>query len=55
MGNLDEMKGHLEEAAGDATDDEDLERRGQIDQATGKVKDAVGDIAESVKDKVTRD
>jgi uncharacterized protein YjbJ (UPF0337 family) len=47
-GNTDDMKGRIKEAAGDLTNDDDLKREGQADQAGAKVKDA----AEKLKDKV---
>ena len=47
--NKDDMKGRVKEAAGDLTDDDELKREGKLDQAAGKVKDAV----DSVKDKLT--
>jgi uncharacterized protein YjbJ (UPF0337 family) len=53
--NLDDAKGRVKEAAGDLTDDEDLQREGKIDQATGTVKDKVGEAADKVKDTVTDD
>ena len=53
--NLDDAKGRVKEAAGDLTDDEDLQREGKIDQATGSAKEKVGDAADKVKDAVTGD
>ena len=53
--NIDEAKGRVKEAAGDLTDDGDLEREGKIDQATSDVKEKVGDAADKVKDAVTSD
>jgi len=47
--SFDKAKGKLKEAAGDLTDDKDLQREGKTDQAAGKVKGAV----DSVKDKLT--
>ena len=41
MPNSDEMKGRIKEAAGDLTDDKDLQREGKVDQASGKAKDAI--------------
>ncbi|MGH9179677.1 MAG: CsbD family protein [Acidimicrobiales bacterium] len=55
MGNFDELKGRAKEAAGDLTDDEDLEREGKVDRATGTVKDKVEDVSDKVKDFVNRD
>lgn len=51
MGGWDEAKGRAKEAAGDLTDDEDLEREGKIDQGTGKVKDAVENVSDKLKGK----
>jgi uncharacterized protein YjbJ (UPF0337 family) len=53
--NMDDAKGRVKEAAGDLTDDKDLQREGKIDQAAGDVKDKVGDAADKVKDTVTGD
>ncbi len=47
--NTDKLKGHIKEAAGDITDDKDLEREGKIDQASGTVKGKIDDV----KDKLT--
>lgn len=59
---LDDAKGRAKEAVGDLTDDEELKREGKADQAGGKVKGVIGNIAdkaddlvEKVKDKVHRD
>jgi uncharacterized protein YjbJ (UPF0337 family) len=46
-GNMDEFKGRAKEAAGDLTDNERLQREGEADQASGKVKQAM----ETAKDK----
>ncbi len=55
MANFDDIKGRTKEAAGDITGDEDLEREGKVDQATGTVKDKVGGVADKVKDALHRD
>lgn len=47
--NTDDAKGRVKEAAGDLTGDDDLQREGKVDQATGKVKGAVGGAADKVK------
>ncbi len=47
--NADELKGRVKEAAGDITDNDDLKREGKVDQATGKVKDVVDDVADKFK------
>lgn len=47
--NTDKTKGRVKEAAGDLTGDEDLQREGKADQASGKIKGAIDDV----KDKLT--
>ncbi len=47
--NTDDLKGRVKEAAGDLTDDEDLQREGKVDQGKGKVKDVVDNIADKFK------
>jgi uncharacterized protein YjbJ (UPF0337 family) len=49
-GNADKIKGRIKQAAGDLTDNEDLRREGRLDEAAGKVKDAI----DKVKDKLSR-
>lgn len=55
MANFDEFKGRAKEAAGDLTDDEDLQREGKVDRATGTVKDKIESVSDKVKDIVNRD
>jgi uncharacterized protein YjbJ (UPF0337 family) len=55
MANEDDLKGRVKEAAGDLTGDKDLQREGQVDQATGKVKDKIEDVADKAKDAVNKD
>ena len=58
MGNEhkgEEFKGRAKEAAGDLTDDKDLQREGKIDQASAKTKDKVGDAADKAKDAFSSD
>lgn len=47
--NADDLKGRVKEAAGDLTDNDDLQRDGKVDQGKGKVKDAVDDVADKFK------
>lgn len=54
-GTTDDLKGRAKEAGGALTGDDDLKREGKVDQATGKVKDAVGAVSDKVKDAVSRD
>lgn len=52
MANLDDEKGRVKEAAGDLTNNKDLENEGKADQASGKVKDAVDKVKDVfIKDK----
>ena len=52
---MDKLKGHAKEATGDITGDKDLEREGKVDKATGKIKDAVGNVSDKAKDMLNRD
>lgn len=54
-GDVDTAKGRLKKAAGDLTGDDDLRREGKVDEASGAVKDKVGDAADKVKEAVGRD
>ncbi|MCG7250559.1 MAG: CsbD family protein [Corynebacterium striatum] len=47
----DDLVGKAKEAAGNATDNEDLANEGKADQVTSQVKDKVSDAVEGVKDK----
>jgi len=49
-GKADEIKGRVKEAAGALTDDDKLRREGKIEQAAGKVKQAVEKVVDKVKD-----
>jgi uncharacterized protein YjbJ (UPF0337 family) len=54
-GKFDEMKGRAKEAAGDLTDDDDLENEGKVDRAGGAVKDKIDEATDKVKDAVNPD
>jgi uncharacterized protein YjbJ (UPF0337 family) len=54
-GSVDKAKGNLKEAGGDLTGDDSLKREGQVDQGSGKVKDAIGGVTDKVKDAVNPD
>ena len=45
----EEMKGRLKEAVGDVTGDKDLQREGNLDQASAATKSAIDDVAEKAK------
>jgi uncharacterized protein YjbJ (UPF0337 family) len=49
-----EMKGRAKKAAGDLTDDKDLKREGQIDEAGAKAKEGVNDAADRAKEGVDK-
>jgi uncharacterized protein YjbJ (UPF0337 family) len=49
-GTFDKAKGRAKEAAGDLTDDDDLQREGKADQASGTVKDKASEWADKAKD-----
>jgi uncharacterized protein YjbJ (UPF0337 family) len=51
-GTTDDAKGRAKEAVGSLTGDKRLKNEGKVDKATGKVKDKVGDAADTVKDVV---
>ena len=52
-GEMDKVKGRAKEATGAATDDDELRRKGKIDQAAGKTKDAAEEGIDKVKQAVT--
>jgi len=54
-GTTDDVKGRVKEGAGALTGDDSLKNEGKVDQATGTVKDKVGDAADAVKDVVNPD
>lgn len=53
--NADDMKGRVKEAAGDLTGDEEMQREGKLDQAVGKVKDTVDEVAGKARGLVGKD
>ena len=55
MGNTDNLKGRVKEAAGDVTGDKDMQREGKVDQVTGDVKEKVSNAADKVKDALHKD
>lgn len=54
-GDVDTAKGRIKQAAGDLTDNDDLRRKGKVDEASGTVKDKIGDAADKVKDALDGD
>ena len=55
MGNTDNLKGRVKEAAGDVTGNKDMKREGKVDQFTGDVKEKVEQASDKVKEKLHRD
>ena len=51
----DDAKGRIKEAGGALTGDDSLKREGKVDKASGKVKDAVGNVSDKAKDAVNPD
>ncbi len=49
-GKVEEIKGRIKEAAGDLTDDQELKDSGRLDQASGKIKQAVEKGVDKVKE-----
>jgi uncharacterized protein YjbJ (UPF0337 family) len=52
---FDDIKGKAKEAAGDLTDNRDLQREGKVDQISSDVKEKVGNVTDKVKDVLNRD
>ena len=50
MADKQNLGGRVKEATGDLTGDKDLQREGKVDQATGDVKEKLGDASDKVKD-----
>lgn len=48
-GTTDQLKGKTKQAAGDLTGDDELRREGKLDEAGGKLKDAVSDVKDKVE------
>ena len=55
MPHPDELRGRAKEAAGDLTENKDLQREGETEQAEGKVKDVVDRISDKIKGAIRRD
>ncbi len=54
-GTTDKVKVRVEEAAGVLTNDRKLKNRGKMDQAAGKVKDAIGETIDKAVAAVNHD
>lgn len=53
--NDDKIKGHVKEAAGELTGDDDLKREGKLDKASGKAKEVTDKAKDWVEDKLDSD
>ncbi len=53
-GETDEAKGRLKKAGGELTGDDSLKREGEVDKASGKIKDATESVTDKIKDAVNR-
>ncbi len=51
-GTQDQVTGKAKEAVGDLTDDKDLQREGQADQAAGKAKNKLDEAKDWMSDKI---
>lgn len=54
-GTGDKVKGRIEKAAGELTNDQDLKDRGTINETSGKVKDGLEKGVDKVKDVLNTD
>ena len=50
-GSFDQAKGSVKEGVGKMTGDEKLEAEGKADKVSGKIKNTVGDIKDTVRGK----
>lgn len=54
MPNTDDVKGRIKEAAGDLTDDKDLQREGKADRIAGGAKEKVEDTIDAIREKFNK-
>ena len=54
MDGKDELKGRVEQAAGDLTDNPQLKREGQVDRAAAKIKEILEDAKTKVDEAVEK-
>ena len=52
-GFVDKVKGRLKEAAGSLLDDDELKRKGRVDQQAGKAKEKAEEVVDKAKEAVT--
>jgi len=51
---VDKTKGRVKKAVGEMTENEDLKREGEIDEASGKVKDVTKKVADKAREVVRK-
>lgn len=49
-GRLEQARGTVKEAIGDATDNERMQHEGEVDKAKGNVREGIGDLREGAED-----
>lgn len=54
VSSTDETKGRIKQAVGDLTDDKDLKREGEIDEAAGKAKKKADELVDKVSDSLKK-
>jgi uncharacterized protein YjbJ (UPF0337 family) len=54
-GTGDKIKGRMEKAAGELTNDQDLKDRGRVNETSGKIKDGIERGVDNVKDALNDD
>ena len=53
-GETDQIAGRIKQAAGDLTNDEQLEREGEAQENAGKLKDAVDDVKDKANEAIDK-
>ncbi len=53
-GETDQIAGRIKQAAGDLTNDEQLELEGETQESAGKLKDAVDDVKDKANDAIDK-
>lgn len=53
-GKFEEGKGRAKEAAGDISGDEDLQREGKVDRASGTAKGKMAELVDRIKESFRR-
>lgn len=51
-GETDKAKGRVKQAAGDLTDDEELQRQGERDETAGKAKETIDKVRDKAREAI---